>query len=102
MKTVYLALGSNMGDRQQNITRAIEALDVRGVHVLQQSALYETEPVEVRGHDWFLNAAVKAETNLMPLQLIRTLLQIEQTLGRKRFAQKTGPGKLKEARTIDI
>lgn len=91
-----------MGDREQNITRAIEALEARGVHVLQQSALYETEPIDVRGHDWFLNAAVRAETNLMPLQLIQTLLQIERTLGRKRHPGPAGPSKLKEPRTIDI
>lgn len=102
MKTVYLALGSNMGDREQNIARAIQALEARGIHVVQQSALYETEPVGVRGHDWFLNAAVRAETNLMPLQLMRTLLQIEATLGRKRPPESADPGKLKEPRTIDI
>jgi 2-amino-4-hydroxy-6-hydroxymethyldihydropteridine diphosphokinase len=102
MKTIYLALGSNMGDREQNIARAIEALEARGLHVLQQSALYETEPIDVRGRDWFLNSAVRAETNLMPLQLMHTLLQIEQTLGRKRRFEPAEPAKLKEARTIDI
>lgn len=102
MKTVYLALGSNMGDREQNIARAIEALEARGVQVLQQSALYETEPIDVRGRDWFLNAAVRVETNLMPLQLMHALLQIERTLGRKRLSGPAESGKLKEPRTIDI
>lgn len=102
MKTVYLALGSNMGDREQNIARAIEGLEACGVRVLQRSALYETEPVGVRGRDWFLNAAVRAETNLMPLQFMHTLLQIERRLGRKRRPEPAEPGEWKEPRTIDI
>jgi 7,8-dihydro-6-hydroxymethylpterin-pyrophosphokinase len=110
MKTVYLALGSNMGERAQNISRAIEAMSARGVRVVRRSALYETEPVDVRGHGWFLNCAVQAETDLMPVQLIRALLQIERELGRKRerVAANAGglkgesKGGLKEPRPIDI
>src|SRR5262249_40210340 len=100
MKTVYLSLGSNMGDRAENIARAITAMDQRGVHMLRQSALYETAPVEVRGDGWFLNAAVEAETELMPVELIQTLLNIERDLGRKRL--RATPDGLKEPRTIDI
>jgi 2-amino-4-hydroxy-6-hydroxymethyldihydropteridine diphosphokinase len=102
MKTVHLALGSNMGDREQNIARAMEAIEARGVHVVRRSALYETEPVDVRGHGWFLNCAVQAETDLMPLQLLHALLQIERELGRKRPAPSTGSEGLKEPRTIDL
>ena len=102
MKTVYLALGSNMGDRERNIARAIKAMEARGVRVVRRSALYETEPVDVRGYGWFLNCAVQAETDLMPLQLMHALLQIEAELGRKRPAGQTAPGALKESRTIDL
>src|SRR5579872_1465735 len=102
MKTLYLSLGSNMGDREQNIAQAIDSLNARGVHVVRESSLYETEPVEVRGHDWFLNVAVQAETDLMPLQLMHALLQIEQSLGRKRRSRTAEPGGLKAPRTIDI
>ena len=102
MKTVYLSLGSNMGDREQNIARAIELMDARGVHVVRRSALYETEPVDVRGDRWFLNCAVRAETDLMPLQLMHALLQIERELGRRRHAAQTAPGALKEPRSIDL
>jgi 2-amino-4-hydroxy-6-hydroxymethyldihydropteridine diphosphokinase len=100
MQTVYLSLGSNIEDRAENIARAIAAMEPRGLHVVRQSALYETAPVDVRGNAWFLNAAVQAETDLTALQLIRVLLQIERELGRKRL-----PGALdglKEPRTIDI
>ncbi len=99
MKTVYLSLGSNLGDRAQNIARAIEALGAHGVRVTRQSSLYETEPVDVRGGGWFLNCAVEAETDLMPRQLMNALLAIERTLGRRRGRVAEGP---KEPRKIDM
>jgi len=95
MKTVYLSLGSNMGDRAENIARAIEALVPNGVRVARQSSLYETEPVEIVAQDWFLNCVVEAETGLTPQELMRTILKIERSLGRERRVPK-GP------RTIDV
>jgi len=100
MKSVYLSLGSNMGDRAGNIARAIEALGARGVGVTRQSSLYETEPVDVRGGGWFLNGVVEAETTMQPGQLMQMLLIIERSLGRqRRRAEADGP---KEPRTIDM
>jgi len=99
MSTVYLSLGSNLGDRAQNIARAVRALGARGVRVTRQSSLYETEPVDVRGGRWFLNAVVEAETNMLPRQLMQTLLIIERSMGRKRRPNSEGP---KESRTIDM
>jgi 2-amino-4-hydroxy-6-hydroxymethyldihydropteridine diphosphokinase len=98
MSTVYLSLGSNLGDRAENIARAIKALQARGVRVIRQSSLYETEPVHVRG-GWFLNGVVETETKMLPRQLMQTLLIIERSLGRKRRPVSEGP---KESRTIDI
>ena len=88
-----------MGDRAQNIARAIKALGARGVRVTRQSSLYETEPVDVRGGGWFLNGVVEAETNMLPRQLLQTLLIIERSLGRRRRAISDGP---KESWTIDM
>jgi 2-amino-4-hydroxy-6-hydroxymethyldihydropteridine diphosphokinase len=103
MKTIYLSLGSNMGDRARNIARAIEALGARGVRVTRQSSLYETEPVDVRGGGWFLNCVVEAETDLMPRQLMQALLAIERSLGRRRRPISEEPSQgLKDPRTIDI
>jgi 2-amino-4-hydroxy-6-hydroxymethyldihydropteridine diphosphokinase len=100
MATVYISLGSNLGDRAQNIARAVQALGARGVRVTRQSSLYETEPVDVRGGGWFLNAVVEAETQMRPGQLMQTLLIIERSLGRqRRRAEASG---LKESRTIDM
>jgi 2-amino-4-hydroxy-6-hydroxymethyldihydropteridine diphosphokinase len=90
MTTAYLSLGSNMGDRAANIARAIAALPAHGVRVVNQSRLYETEPVEVREQDWFLNAVVEVETDLEPQQLMAALLAIEQSMGRRRLVPK-GP-----------
>jgi len=75
MKTVYLSLGSNVGDRARNIARAIEALADRGVRVTKQSSLYETEPMDVSG-GWFLNCVIEAETDMMPRQMMNALLAV--------------------------
>ena len=98
MKTVYLSLGSNRGNRARNIAQAIELLGESGVRVARKSSLYETEPVDARG-GWFLNCVVEAETNMMPRQLMNALLRIERSLGRRREPRLEGP---RDSRTIDI
>src|ERR1700722_3950869 len=90
MTTVYLSLGSNMGDRAENIARAIAVLRQCGVRVTQESSLYETEPLEIREQPWFLNCAVAAETELSPERLMKVLLEIEREVGRERLVPK-GP-----------
>ena len=95
MKTVYLALGANIGERARNLERALEALETKGVHIVRRSSLYETEPRDVRDQPWFLNLVVETETSLLPRQLLSTIRRIEKNLGRKRVIAK-GP------RTIDI
>ena len=95
MKTVYLALGSNLGDRLENLKRAVSLLNNAGVTVQKVSSVWETEPVGFEDQGWFLNMALKAVTNLMPLQLLACTASIEQAMGRKRLVP-NGP------RTIDI
>jgi 2-amino-4-hydroxy-6-hydroxymethyldihydropteridine diphosphokinase len=95
MRDIYLSLGSNIGDRAQNISSAILALPLHGARVAKQSALYETEPVEMQAQDWFLNCVVEIETNLQPQELMDVLLKIERSMGRERLVPK-GP------RIIDI
>ena len=79
-----------MGDRAENIARAIATLGQRGVRVTQQSSLYETEPLEIREQPWFLNCAVAAETELSAERLMEVLLEIEREMGRERVVPK-GP-----------
>src|SRR6266481_2618196 len=90
MTNVYLSLGSNMGDRAENIALAIAALRGRGVRVTQESSWYETEPLEIREQPWFLNCAVAAETELSAERLMEVLLEIEREMGRERLVPK-GP-----------
>jgi 2-amino-4-hydroxy-6-hydroxymethyldihydropteridine diphosphokinase len=90
MRDIYLSLGSNIGERAGNILRALELLPARGVRVVKTSALYETEPVELREQDWFLNAVAEVETDLAPWELMHVLLQVERAMGRERAVPK-GP-----------
>ena len=94
-KVVYIALGSNVGDRAAMLERAMAAMNSAGIRVLRQSSFYVTEPVDAPGQAWFLNAVVEAETALLPLQLLHALLRIERKLGRRRITSH-GP------RTIDL
>ena len=94
-KIVYIALGSNVGDRAAMLERAIVAMNSAGIRVLRQSSFYVTQPFHAPGQAWFLNAVVEAETSLLPLQLLHALLRIERELGRRRITPH-GP------RTIDL
>jgi 2-amino-4-hydroxy-6-hydroxymethyldihydropteridine diphosphokinase len=93
-KTVYLSLGSNIGDRTAHLQRAIDELRTLG-DVTAVSSFYETEPVEFTRQAWFLNCAVALETEKLPKQLLSAVLRIEREMGRKRTVDK-GP------RVIDI
>lgn len=88
--TVYLSLGSNLGDRQKNLRTAIAALAVARVRVTRVSSFYETEPVDLREQPWFLNCAVQTETEIPPLDLLRALREIESGMGSKKLISK-GP-----------
>ena len=101
-KTVYLSLGSNQGDRERLINRALEALTEAGLteaglSVLKRSSLYETAPVETASGRWFLNCVAEVQTTLMPLGLLRLVQRIERQLGRR---PRSAAQPL--ARTIDI
>jgi 2-amino-4-hydroxy-6-hydroxymethyldihydropteridine diphosphokinase len=91
---VFLSLGSNVGDREANLRDAQKRLGAVG-RVTAASSFYETEPVEFTQQPWFLNCAVALETAQTPQQLMTSILNIEETMGRRRV-QKKGP------RTIDI
>ena len=95
VRTVYIALGSNLGDRAATLARAKAALTAAGIPVVRSSALYATEPVEAPGQPWFLNVVVEVETKLMPKQLLRKVAEIESAFGRRRAAYH-GP------RTLDL
>jgi 2-amino-4-hydroxy-6-hydroxymethyldihydropteridine diphosphokinase len=89
-KTVYLSLGSNVGDRARNLQGAIAALRKAGVDVTRISSMFETEPVDYLDQPWFLNCAVEAETELPAVALLKALRQIEADMGSKKLVSK-GP-----------
>jgi 2-amino-4-hydroxy-6-hydroxymethyldihydropteridine diphosphokinase len=95
VKAVYLALGSNIGDREANLRAAIQGFSAAGISVLRESPVYETEPVGYTAQRWFLNMVVEAETALFPMQLLARIGKMERALGRVRTVP-NGP------RTIDI
>jgi 2-amino-4-hydroxy-6-hydroxymethyldihydropteridine diphosphokinase len=95
MKTIYLGLGSNVGDREDNLRSAIHHLSAPDLDILRTSPVYETEPVDYTAQRWFLNLVVEAGTSLFPMQLLSRIARIERELGRVRTVAK-GP------RTIDI
>jgi 2-amino-4-hydroxy-6-hydroxymethyldihydropteridine diphosphokinase len=95
VKTIYLSLGSNVGDRQANLRAALERLAAPDLRVKRVSPVYETEPVGYLDQRWFLNLAAEAETDLFPMQLLARTQKIERALGRVRTVP-NGP------RTIDI
>lgn len=94
MATVYISLGSNVGDRAAHLRAAIAELGRFGA-VRQTSPFYATEPVEYTQQDEFLNCVVELETQLAPPALMEAILGIEQRMGRVRGADK-GP------RNIDL
>ncbi|HZL56028.1 MAG TPA: 2-amino-4-hydroxy-6-hydroxymethyldihydropteridine diphosphokinase [Bryobacteraceae bacterium] len=95
MKTAYLGLGSNLGDRQAWLAAAIDKLKSPGLCFVRCSGLYETEPMGMKDQPWFLNQVAEYKTNLFPRQLLRRIRRIENELGRKRGVR-NGP------RNIDI
>jgi 2-amino-4-hydroxy-6-hydroxymethyldihydropteridine diphosphokinase len=95
LKTTFLSLGSNLGDREAFLNDAIERLQAAGVRTVRRSSIHETEPQDYHDQPWFLNMAVEVETDLAPLALLGTIQKIEAEMGRQRSIPK-GP------RTIDI
>lgn len=81
MHTIYLALGTNLGDRSANLRAATDAL-APDICVLDKSPIYETEPWGYTDQPPFLNMVVRAKTDLSPQDLLGRLKEIESTLGR--------------------
>ncbi|MBQ6751158.1 MAG: 2-amino-4-hydroxy-6-hydroxymethyldihydropteridine diphosphokinase [Bacteroidaceae bacterium] len=98
MHTVYLSLGTNLGDKTQNLVSAITEIERRIGPVRAQSAFLTTEPWGFESENTFLNAAVRVETALSPFDLLNKTQQIERDMGR---TQKSVDGKYHD-RIIDI
>ncbi len=92
MATAYLGLGSNLGDRAENLRQALERVGkLPKTHVVRCSTLHETDPVGGPPQGKFLNAAARIETSLKPMDLLDRLQQIEQEMGRPPERIRWGP-----------
>ena len=97
MKTnAYIGIGSNLGNREENLNDALELLKrIEGTSLASFSSIYESEPMYLSTQPDYLNLAAKISTSLSPLNLLEALLSIESEMGRKREL-KYGP------RVIDL
>lgn len=104
MHKVYLGLGSNLGDREENIRKAIELIHERIGEVVRQSSLIETAPWGFESDHQFLNGVILCETTLTPRQVLKATQTIERELGRKKKSKDEGQrSKVEYAdRPIDI
>lgn len=92
----YLSLGSNIGEREENLKAAIEQLHAHSnIEVVKVSSIYETDPVGYEEQEQFLNMVVEVKTSLNSFELLEVCLNTEKNLGRKRDIR-WGP------RTIDL
>ncbi len=81
MNTVYVALGSNLGDREGNLARALALLGEK-MTIVRESSVYDTEPMYEINQPKFLNMAIEAETNLPPKALLEFLKSVEKRMGK--------------------
>lgn len=94
--TAYLGLGSNLGDRLATLQRAVDLLGARpGIHVVASSRVWETDPVGGPPQPDYLNAVVRVQTDLGPLELLAACQHVEAALGRVRDVRWG-------ARTLDV
>jgi 2-amino-4-hydroxy-6-hydroxymethyldihydropteridine diphosphokinase len=95
---VYLGLGTNLGDREANLRRAIELLDTDLIAVIRKSSIYETAPVDLLDQPPFLNMVLECNTDHLPMQMMKKLLKVEKQVGRDRSSHAVHRG----PRVIDI
>jgi 2-amino-4-hydroxy-6-hydroxymethyldihydropteridine diphosphokinase len=96
MKTAYIGLGSNIGDRDSNCLEAVaEIRKIPGCRLISQSELFLTKPVGVEDQAWYVNGVVSVATGMSPADLLRSLLAVEAGMGRIRRRRW-------EARIIDL
>ncbi|MDK2886157.1 MAG: 2-amino-4-hydroxy-6-hydroxymethyldihydropteridine diphosphokinase [Thermosipho sp. (in: thermotogales)] len=92
---IFLGLGSNLGNKIENLVNALKELKKNGIEILKISSLYETKPYGYTNQEKFFNIVIEVDTNLSPFNLLKKVLSIEKKLGRERKI-KWGP------RNIDI
>ena len=98
MHWVYLGLGSNMGDRRQNIEKAVALIGERVGEVVRQSSLMETEPWGFASGNLFLNGVILCQTELSPREVLQATQKIEREMGRKKSVKRGAKNEERGAR----
>ena len=98
VNVAFLSLGSNLGDRESQITQAIEAMSAHHINLIANSSFFYSEPMGFNSENYFCNACAKVTTTLDPLMLLERLKCIEQEFGRT----KKSINQNYEDRVIDI
>ncbi|MDI6699641.1 MAG: 2-amino-4-hydroxy-6-hydroxymethyldihydropteridine diphosphokinase [bacterium] len=93
---ILICLGSNMGDREKNIFDAIKLIKLNNIKIVSFSKLYNTEPVDYKNQNDFLNIVLRVSTDYSPEELLRVVKRIEYLIGRRESKIPKGP------RIIDI
>lgn len=96
MDRIYLLLGTNIGDLEENLLQAIRAIEANGIRILKKSKIYKTKPWGMEDQPDFLNLALEVESELSAIGLMRILKRIELQMGRKKAEKRWQP------RLIDI
>ena len=89
-ESVFILLGSNLGDRQLLVNQACRMMEEKCGKIVAKSRLYESEPWGFKSEHWFLNQVVEVQTQLSPDEMMRQLLEIEKELGRDRSTPHEG------------
>lgn len=89
MVEAYIAFGSNIGDREVNINKALDILSQK-IKIIKTSSFYETKPMYLENQEWFLNGVAIVETEFKPEELLGVLKRIEKQMGRKEVGR-NGP-----------
>lgn len=96
MGKIFLLLGSNLGDLKENLERAVQAIEARGIEILKKSKIYRTKPWGVSEQPDYLNLALEVETDLSGVELLKVFKEIETKMGREKDRGRWQP------RVIDI
>ena len=87
---IFLGVGTNLGNKHENIASAYVSLEEQGVKVLRKSSIYRSEAWGIKEQDSFLNSVIEVEFEGKPLALLKICLEVENLMGRKRM-RKWGP-----------
>lgn len=103
-QVVFIALGTNKGDREKNISLALKLLsETKGIKIQKVSNMLKNPPQEGIKSGYFLNGAIKLKTKLNPVELYKACKKIERRLGRKEAEkQRSRKAEIKKSRVIDL